>query len=326
MVECKLWRNPQARREVVGQILDYAGCMRRWSYSDLQRQVSTALGASGNMLYEKVRARFGDTVEHMFVEQTTRALRQGNFLLIIAGDGIKEDVSAIAELINQNAGARFGLGLVEIGLFGMDGGGLIIQPRVLVKTTIIERVVYSCDAGTGSGAGAPPPLASTVRGSDDAVAGGSVHSADTLGESPRQAAFRKWWQPVLDMSFDDPEQEPAKLYWPNYVKAALPWPKSSVHAYRVEKDRTICVCLSCPDALSVLLEPAQSEILGELPRGTVFGDFMIGGGLTFGTARRYDDFRSEDEKRTWVIATMRQYSNCFRPRIVRLMRELETAN
>ena len=24
IVECKLWRNPQARREVVGQILDYA--------------------------------------------------------------------------------------------------------------------------------------------------------------------------------------------------------------------------------------------------------------------------------------------------------------
>ena len=24
LVECKLWRNPEARREVVGQILDYA--------------------------------------------------------------------------------------------------------------------------------------------------------------------------------------------------------------------------------------------------------------------------------------------------------------
>jgi hypothetical protein len=31
LVECKLWRNPEARREVVGQILDYAKELSRWS-------------------------------------------------------------------------------------------------------------------------------------------------------------------------------------------------------------------------------------------------------------------------------------------------------
>jgi hypothetical protein len=35
LVECKLWRNPEARREVVGQILDYAKELSRWSSSDL---------------------------------------------------------------------------------------------------------------------------------------------------------------------------------------------------------------------------------------------------------------------------------------------------
>lgn len=29
--ECKLWRNPEARRKVVGQILDYAKDISRWS-------------------------------------------------------------------------------------------------------------------------------------------------------------------------------------------------------------------------------------------------------------------------------------------------------
>ena len=37
LVECKLWKNPQARREVVGQILDYATEMSRWSYSNWNR-------------------------------------------------------------------------------------------------------------------------------------------------------------------------------------------------------------------------------------------------------------------------------------------------
>jgi hypothetical protein len=43
IVECKLWRNPEGRREVVGQILDYAKELSRWSSSDLQRRgASTA--------------------------------------------------------------------------------------------------------------------------------------------------------------------------------------------------------------------------------------------------------------------------------------------
>ena len=29
LIECKLWRNPEARREVVGQILDYAKVLTR---------------------------------------------------------------------------------------------------------------------------------------------------------------------------------------------------------------------------------------------------------------------------------------------------------
>ena len=34
LVECKLWRNPEARRQVVGQILDYAQEISRWSFDE----------------------------------------------------------------------------------------------------------------------------------------------------------------------------------------------------------------------------------------------------------------------------------------------------
>ena len=56
LVECKLWRNPQARREVVGQILDYAKELSRWSSSDLQREVRRRLGREGDPVLELVRA------------------------------------------------------------------------------------------------------------------------------------------------------------------------------------------------------------------------------------------------------------------------------
>ena len=39
IVETKLWRNPEARREVVGQILDYAKELNKWTYADLDNAV-----------------------------------------------------------------------------------------------------------------------------------------------------------------------------------------------------------------------------------------------------------------------------------------------
>src|ERR1700749_185485 len=42
LVECKLWRNPEARREVVTQILDYAKELSRWSSSDVVYRGSDA--------------------------------------------------------------------------------------------------------------------------------------------------------------------------------------------------------------------------------------------------------------------------------------------
>src|SRR6476661_2360656 len=52
LVECKLWRNPEGRREVVGQILDYAKELSRWSSSDLQREVNHRLKREGNPLLD----------------------------------------------------------------------------------------------------------------------------------------------------------------------------------------------------------------------------------------------------------------------------------
>lgn len=39
LVECELWRNPEGPREVVGQIIEYAKELSRWTSSDLQREV-----------------------------------------------------------------------------------------------------------------------------------------------------------------------------------------------------------------------------------------------------------------------------------------------
>lgn len=142
LVECKLWRNPEARREVIGQILDYARVLRKWTYNDLQREAARALKVQGFDLAEHVRAHgFTELDEAAFVDNVTRNLATGRILLLILGDGIREGVEAIADYIQGTTGLHFTFGLVDTRVFDAGQGRMIVQPRVLAKTKIIERPI-----------------------------------------------------------------------------------------------------------------------------------------------------------------------------------------
>ncbi len=141
-VECKLWRNPEARRKVVGQILDYAQEISRWSYEDLDAAVRKANGSTGRSLWEIARDKFGLDSEATYIDRVTKHLRNGTFLLLIVGDGIRENTEAIASYLNQYAGLGFALGLVEQQIFRLPGSeNLLVQPRVLAKTVEIGRLI-----------------------------------------------------------------------------------------------------------------------------------------------------------------------------------------
>ena len=141
LAEFKLWSNPQARREVIGQILDYTQAIASWSYEDLQREVSKALNRKGNVLFELVRARDPCVKEAEFVDNVTRHLRRGEFLLLIIGDGIREGVENIANFVQRHSGLHFNLALVEAALFRDNDNRIIVQPRVLSRTAIVGRIV-----------------------------------------------------------------------------------------------------------------------------------------------------------------------------------------
>lgn len=323
LVECKLWRNPEARRTVVAQALDYARTVSRWSYSDLQRQVAAASGRHGNVPFENTLARNPGLNEQQFVDDTTRAMRSGHFLLVIAGDGIREDVSGMAELINRNASSAFSFALVEVALYGFEDSSLAIQPRVIAKTQIIERtVVVVRDGGQ--------PVAMTVSEEPDVDESGDASSAvvrNELGESPTQAQYRAWWTPVINASFDDPDQEPAKLYWPNNVRISLPWPtRVWATAYRYGGDTgTIGVGTKGQEpgysAMISALETQKEAIVAELPEGTTFRPSESGRNVTIRTQRRASEFTTDDEMRRWLASTLNSYVNALRPRLKALMQE-----
>lgn len=147
LVECKLWRNPEARRKVVAQVIDYARCLTTWRYDDLELAVAKASLPGRGKPREQMAELFrgiADFDEAMFVDNINRNLKRGRIVLILAGDGIREDAEALVDLVQDTAGARFTWALVEMPIFQLpDQLGFVVQPRLIARTVMIERGVVS---------------------------------------------------------------------------------------------------------------------------------------------------------------------------------------
>lgn len=141
--ECKLWRNPEARRKAVGQILDYAKDLAKWDYERFEKECLKAGEYSEKSLFEIIQKYYPDTNEASFIDSIQNNLKKGRFLLIIIGDGIRENMEELANYIHRNANLNFTLGLIEIPVYkNPDENELIVTPRILAKTKEIERIIY----------------------------------------------------------------------------------------------------------------------------------------------------------------------------------------
>ena len=144
LVETKLYRNPQARREVVGQIIDYAKDLSQWTFSELDAAVRTANSDGRGVLEVLTTAeRTEPDNEGQLIYAIDRGLRRGEMLLLIVGDGIHESVEDMAEYIQVAPQLRFGLGLVELQLYALSGqkDDVLILPRVVTRTREVVRAV-----------------------------------------------------------------------------------------------------------------------------------------------------------------------------------------
>lgn len=152
LVECKLWRNPEARRKVIAQVIDYATDLSTWTYDKLQQAVQRAQTCDGcgdnkaQTLYQLVVSN-NEIDEAAFHDAVSRNLSRGRFLLLIVGDGIQEGVEEIAEFLQRHAGFHFTLALVELALYEKSPQEYFVQPRVLIKTVEVVRNVVSIQDG-----------------------------------------------------------------------------------------------------------------------------------------------------------------------------------
>lgn len=152
IVEAKLWRNPEARRKVIGQILDYAKELAQWDFEAFDAQVRAARRAEDQAAPKGVLELVGIAANSpeaaRFHDSLARALRRGDFLLLIVGDGIREGAAGIAEFLRRHASLHFVLGMVELAIYALPGGGRLVQPRVLAQSVITQRMVIDLRTGT----------------------------------------------------------------------------------------------------------------------------------------------------------------------------------
>jgi hypothetical protein len=306
LVECKLWRNPEGRRSVVGQILDYAKELRRWTSSDLQREVARNLRRSGPVLLELMREHGREVDEASFYDDITHNLRKGRFLLLIVGDGIREGVEAIAEYL-ADAGLHFSLGLIETPLFRLPDGRQLMVPRILARTTLITREVVEV----------PPGF--TVRD-----AGAPENDPDILSDEAgavRMAFMRELLAEPFGL---DPDQPTPQISGKGWLFLYLPAPASScwISVLFKEGGRRVGVRLS--SNANTIGETAIGQVIQEwdaiLPQ---LGGFPVlkeqsPGRFVVEELRTTTNFGDPDRRAAtiaWVRNRLRDFVGVFRPRI-----------
>jgi len=141
--ECKLWRNPEARRKVIGQILDYAKDLAKWDYEKFEKECIKSRKGKEKDLFTVIQNEYPDVEESDFIDSVQSNLKKGRFLLTIIGDGIRENMEELANYIHRNANLNFTLALIELPIYqNPETNELILTPRILAKTKEIERIIY----------------------------------------------------------------------------------------------------------------------------------------------------------------------------------------
>lgn len=149
IVETKLWRNPEARREVVGQIIDYAKDVNHWSFDELESRVRAYYkkfhGSELGVIDALRKAeQIAEDDESAIIDTISSNLKRGRFLLLVVGDGIRENVEDMVEFMQKTPQLYYTLALVELHVYEMDGGEGTVQlviPHIVARTREITRAV-----------------------------------------------------------------------------------------------------------------------------------------------------------------------------------------
>lgn len=132
LVETKLIQNPESRREVIGQIIEYAANARElWALSRARHLATEYWSKQSKDIDTQLLDEFGADLDiEAFWETVENNLKQGRIRLIIAGDELRPEVRRMIEYLNNEMQNAEVLGL-ELRCYGDDNGQLVLVPRLI---------------------------------------------------------------------------------------------------------------------------------------------------------------------------------------------------
>ena len=127
IVECKLRANPEIRREVIGQVMAYAGGLWKMPYDEFVSGWQAR--SNGRALLDTVVDATEQGIEAEDFRQTvTQHLNDGDFTLIIAVDEITTELKRAVEFLNVATRDEVTVLAMEL-QYLKDGGLEILIPR-----------------------------------------------------------------------------------------------------------------------------------------------------------------------------------------------------
>jgi hypothetical protein len=150
VVETKLWRNPEAHRSVVAQIIDYAKDLSKMSFEDFcESATKTKSTDSIKAFFRKIKEKYPEINEIKLQQNIQDSLSHGRFLLIIVGDEIFPEVAFLTESIASAPHLEFNIALAELRFYRSQDDQdhqLLVVPQIVGESKpqvrAVVRILY----------------------------------------------------------------------------------------------------------------------------------------------------------------------------------------
>jgi len=119
VIECKLATNPEVKRKVIGQVLEYAAYLWRMPYEELdaiarRREGKSLIELMSAALDEETKARWA---ADDFRTAIAESLQSGSFRLIIAVDSLNDELRRTVEYLNSAGPTALSIFVLEVMYF-----------------------------------------------------------------------------------------------------------------------------------------------------------------------------------------------------------------
>ena len=137
LVEAKRSSNSQIRREIVGQMMDYAAhATQTWNVSNIRRVFEERLEAAGqdpDSLLAQLLQTESEPDADAFWQQVETNLRAARLRLLFVADGIPDELTRVVEFLNEQMP---GIEVLAVEIKQFKGGtGTTLVPRVIGRTS-----------------------------------------------------------------------------------------------------------------------------------------------------------------------------------------------